>query len=200
MSYIMRIDVWAVHEVRAMKTKSGATIEDLYAIEGKAELIEGEIVRMSPTQKLPNYAAGEIFASLREHAKRTKSGHAATDNLGFVVDLPGRRSFSPDVAFYRGKLDMEFAEGGPAFAVEIRSAGDYGARAERLIAQKRADYFASGTLVLWDVDLLSDEVVRVYRSDNPNEPTVYGRGEVAEAEPAVLGWTMPLDELFPPED
>jgi len=27
-------------------------------------------------------------------------------------------------------------------------------------------------------------------------PTVYRRGQIAEAEPAVPGWTMPVDDLF----
>jgi hypothetical protein len=36
----------------------------------------------------------------------------------------------------------------------------------------------------------------VYRSDKPETATIYHRGEVAEAEPAVPGWTMPVDELF----
>ena len=38
------------------------------------------------------------------------------------------------------------------------------------MAQKRADYFAAGTLVVWDVDLLADDVVRVYRADAPDSP------------------------------
>ena len=64
------------------------------------------------------------------------------------------------------------------------------------MAAKRADYFAAGTRVVWDVDLLSDEVVRVYRSSDPSTPTLYHRGEYAEAEPAVPGWTMSVDDLF----
>jgi Uma2 family endonuclease len=64
------------------------------------------------------------------------------------------------------------------------------------MAEKRADYFAAGTLVVWDVDVLKDEVVRVYRSTDPNKPTVYHRGEEAEASPALPGWTMPVDDLF----
>jgi len=67
------------------------------------------------------------------------------------------------------------------------------------MAKKRADYFATGTLVVWDVDLLSDDVVRVYRASNPEKAVVYRRGEVAEAEPAVPGWTMAVDDLFPKE-
>ena len=58
------------------------------------------------------------------------------------------------------------------------------------------DYFAAGTLVVWDVDLLSDDLVRVHRAGE-KRPTIYGRGQVAEAEPAVPGWTMPVDNLFP---
>ena len=83
------------------------------------------------------------------------------------------------------------------FAVEVRSEGDYGPRAEKAMAAKRADYFAAGTLVVWDVDLLSDDVVRVYRAGDPERPTIYHRGETAEAEPAVPGWSMAVDDLFP---
>jgi Uma2 family endonuclease len=84
----------------------------------------------------------------------------------------------------------------PALAVEVRSNGDYGLRAERAMAAKRADYFAAGTRVVWDVDVLREELIRVYRADDPEQPTIYRRGEVAEAEPAVPGWRFPVDELF----
>ncbi|MBI2219316.1 MAG: Uma2 family endonuclease [Candidatus Rokubacteria bacterium] len=109
-----------------------------------------------------------------------------------------RESFSPDVAFYVGPdPGMRFFEGAPVFAAEVRSEGDYGPVAERAIAEKRRDYFAAGTTVVWDVDLLAVEVVRIYRATSPDTPTVYRRGEVAEAEPAVPGWRMPVDDLFP---
>ena len=91
---------------------------------------------------------------------------------------------------------MKFFQGAPVFAVEIRSENDYGPAAEREMAAKRADYFTAGTLVVWDVDLLGDDTVSVYRSSDPNTPTVYRRGQTAEAEPAVPEWTMPVDELF----
>jgi Uma2 family endonuclease len=65
------------------------------------------------------------------------------------------------------------------------------------MAAKRADYFAAGTLVVWDVDLLSDEIVRVYRASDPERVTIYRRDEIAEAEPAVPGWSMAVNHLFP---
>ena len=181
-----------------MSTQVKATLEDLYNVPEKAELVNGEIVVLAATGYLPGYAGGEIFASLREYAKVNKTGVAMPDNVGFAVHLPNRESFSPDAAFYIGRTaGMRFLEGAPAFAAEIRSENDYGAKAEREIAGKRADYFTAGTQVVWDVDLLSEDVVRVYRASDPATPKIYRKGEHAEAEPAVKGWTMPVDDLFP---
>jgi Uma2 family endonuclease len=180
-----------------MSTNVKATIDDLYRVSGKAEIVDGEIVTMSPTGAAPNYAASEIFVSLREHSRKTKRGRAINDNAAFRVELPNRESFSPDVAFYTGKwTGMKFFEGAPVFAVEVRSEGDYGPSAEVKMARKRADYFAAGTLVVWDVDLLGVDVVRAYRASEPNEPTIYRRGDVAEAEPAVPEWSMAVDDFF----
>jgi Uma2 family endonuclease len=140
-----------------MHTRTAASIEDLYQApdNGKAELVNGELVLMSPTGGEPGYVGDEIFASLREYARRTRAGRAVGDNKGFRVNLPHRLSFSPDAAFYTGPHPgMKCYEGAPVFAVEVRSEGDYGPPAEQAIAEKRADYFAAGTLVVWDVDLL----------------------------------------------
>ncbi len=182
-----------------MDAKSQITIEDLYHLpdNGKAEIVNGELVRMSPTGGAPGYAADEVFVALRNYSRLRKIGRAVADNKGFHVHLPNRESFSPDAAFYIGPdPKMKFFEGAPVFAVEVRSEQDYGPAAEEDIAKKRADYFAAGTLVVWDVDLLSPAVVKVYRATDPTNPGVYRRGEMAEAEPAVPGWTMPVDDLF----
>lgn len=181
-----------------MTTKTQATVEDLYRIRdhGKAEIVNGEVVLMNPTGGMPGRAGGAIYASLRS-VERKSGGRAYPDNVGFRVNLPNRKSFSPDAAFYTGAPPgMKFLEGAPAFAAEIRSENDYSREAEAEMTAKRADYFTAGTLVVWDVDLLSEDVVSVYRASDPNAPKVYRRGELAEAEPAVPGWRMSVDELF----
>ena len=181
-----------------METKDRVTIEDLYNMpdNGKAEILNGELVLMTPTGGKPGRAGGIIYATLLDYERRTKSGYAFPDNVGFVVDLPHRSSFSPDAAFYKGEVGMTFLKGAPVFAVEVRSENEYGEKAEEQIAKKRTDYFAAGTLVVWDVDLLAEDAVRVFRASDPDNATVYHRGEVAEAEPAVPGWTFRVDELF----
>lgn len=178
-------------------TKSFATIEDLYKIKQKAEIVNGEMVYMPPTGFEPGRAGGKIFASLLQEEKKIENAKVLPDNVGFTVNLPNRKSFSPDAAFHIGKsAGMKFVEGSPIFAVEVRSKNDYGEKAEKQMRQKRDDYFAAGTLVVWDVDLLSEDVVKVYRADDPDNPTIYQRGDIAEAELAVPNWRMPVDELF----
>src|SRR6058998_2728408 len=103
-----------------MKTKVEATIDDLYRVpdNAKAELVNGEIVFMPPTGFQPTRAGGRIYASLLAFEMQTKSGYALTDGIGFIVDLPNRKSFSPDASFYIGdvpvNMRMKFVEGAPA--------------------------------------------------------------------------------------
>jgi len=183
---------------RKRQPRRRANVDDLYDVREKAEVAAGELVVMEPTGFLPGVAAGEIFASLRSYARLTRAGYALPDNVAFLVNLPNRRSFSPDAAFYSGKpTGMKFLEGAPLFAAEVRSAKDYGPRAERAIAGKRREYFSAGTRVVWDVDLLGQDVVKVYRAGEPQHPTIYRRGDTAEAEPALPGWRLAVDDLFP---
>lgn len=174
-----------------------ATVEDLYRVDGKAELVDGRLVLMSPTGDAHGTAVGNIFFALKMYEREHGGGRAYGDNLGFLVDLPRRRSFSPDAAWHLGeRTGAKFLEGGPSLAVEVRSPEDYGPAAERRMAAKRADYFAAGTGVVWDVDVLREELIRAYRADAPDRPQVFRRGETADAEPAVPGWRFPVDELF----
>jgi Uma2 family endonuclease len=179
------------------KVATKATINDLYQTSEKAELIGGEVVKLLPTGMLPSRASFAIAMSLRQHESPERVGQAYSDNTGFIVSLPIRESFSPDASWYVGTFTgMKFLEGAPLFAAEVRSENDYGAKAEQDMAAKRKDYFAAGTQVVWDVDLLNPDVVKVYRTSSPEEPTLYKRSELAEAEPAVSGWQMSVDELF----
>jgi Uma2 family endonuclease len=187
---------WTGKETR-MITKPRATIEDLTRVDGKAELVNGEIVEMPPTGDEPSSAAGNVFVSLLIYGRTTSLGRAYTDNVGFLVDLPGRKSFSPDVAFFVGaRTGLKFLEGAPLFAVEVRSENDYGPQAELEMARKRADYFAAGTRIVWDVDLRSETPVRKYTSESQHVAAEFRRGETADAEPALPEWRFPIDELF----
>jgi Uma2 family endonuclease len=177
-----------------------ATLADLMRTEGRAELIGGRIVRYKATGHRPNQIAGEIYSQLKDHVRGLGVGSVYTDSMGFAVPelSSGRASFSPDASYYDGPPpidEMDFVSGPSTFAVEVRSKSNFGPAAEAAIVAKRGDYFEAGTKVVWDVDPIAG-VIHSYRADNPTRPTTFVAGQQANAEPAVPGWEVGVDELF----
>lgn len=173
-------------------------IEALALAPGKAEIVGGKIQHLMPTGGKPSYAALKIAASLLLYSETLPEGVAFGDNAGFLCDLPDRKSFSPDAAFYVGPpLEMGFLPIPPVFAAEVRSENDYGRAAEVAIAAKIADYLAAGTRCVWDVDLLNEEV-RKYTTANPTNAQIFRRGERADAGETVPDWSIAVDSLWPP--
>ena len=179
-----------------------ATFDDLMRTEGRAELIGGKIVKLTASGDAPSGIGFEIALSLRDYAKARGVGIARADGTGYALPSPlpvrGRESFQPDASYFTGARPvnkMRCFGDAPAFAVEVRSENDYGRAAERDMAEKQADYFAAGTLVVWDVDPMASTIA-VYRKETPEQPMIYRRGDIAEAEPAAPGWRMAVDGVF----
>lgn len=175
-----------------------AMIADLYRIKGRAELVDGKIVIYPPKGHASSVAKGNILYSLHDHARKTGEGEAYPGSLGYVIQrLPnGRESFCADTSYYRGPVPDDpwsFIYGPPTFAVEVRGEPDYGHVADKERADKREDYFQAGTLVVWDVDPLA-YTITCYRRHQP--VVTFQRGQTADAEPAVPGWRITVDEVF----
>jgi hypothetical protein len=181
-------------------TQFAATVDDLYRVDGKAELIAGRIVHLMATGRRPNVVASRIVSGLDDFAEAIGEGEAYTDNIGYVVPVlsSGRESFSPDASYFLGPFsenEMRLLDGAPVFAAEVRSENDYGAAAEASQAAKRRDYFEAGTAVVWDVDPINERILK-YTSAASDQPKLFIRGEHADAEPAVPGWKLSVDEVF----
>ena len=180
-----------------------ATLDDLLCVKGKAELVDGRIVQMMATGDFPGEVAFNVAIFLKEQAKRTGVGYARGDFVGYAVSKlsSGRQSFAPDASYFLGPLPenrMRFIQGPPRFAVEVRSENDYGPAAELQMRAKRADYFEAGTLVVWDVDPVAKRI-NSYRASNPEAPKIFVSGQFADAEPAVAGWHVNVDDVFKSE-
>ncbi len=172
-------------------------IQKLYQTEGEAEIVNGELTKFMSTGDEPSSAAFNIAVSLKLYQQKVRFGRAYTNNAGFLIDLPNRKSFSPDASFFIGeRRGMKFLQGAPIFAVEVRSEKDYGKKAEKEISEKRADYFAAGTEIVWDVDLLNNDVIKSFHRDHPDQPKIFRRGEIADVELALPNWNITVDELF----
>jgi hypothetical protein len=168
-------------------------LQDLYRFEGRAEVIAGEVVRLPLFGRKAARFVGRLARRLHEH--QAGQGEVGTATLVYAVpQLPsGRRSFSPIVSWFSGTAaeEMSFIEGAPEFAVELREGN------EQSMAAKRADYFQAGTAVVWEVDLLA-ETIHCYRRESPISQ-VFHRGDIADAEPAVRGWRLKVNDLFAEE-
>ena len=177
-----------------------ATLDDLLRFAGRAELVNGRLVELMGNGFLPGQFSNLIWLSLFEYAQH-RGGYATSDGVIFAIPpLPnGRETFLPDAAYYSGPLTdtMDVIRAAPTFAVEVRSKRDYGPAADRECALKRADYFAAGALVVWDVGPVAG-VISCYAAADPLASRRFGPGEVADAEPAVPGWRLVVDWLLRP--
>ena len=93
------------------------------------------------------------------------------------------------------QTSRRFPEGAPLCAVEVCSEYAYGPAAEREMAARHTDYFACGTLVVWNVDLLREDVITSYKASDLEHPVIFQHGDSADAEPAGPGWRMPVKDL-----
>jgi hypothetical protein len=83
-------------------TQTPATIDDLYKVEGKAELIGGRIVHYMASGYKPSRVALRIATRLDLFSTQTGVGVAFDDGIGFALDPPlssGRQSFSPAASY-----------------------------------------------------------------------------------------------------
>jgi Uma2 family endonuclease len=178
-----------------MLMKRHATFDDLEQVEGPAEIVNGEIRMLPPKDSHHTRAGMYIGSRLLEYEARTQLGWAFLTGANYPASLTHRMSFCPDVSFYE-PAEISKSEGALALVVEIRSAGDYGLGAERDMAAKRADYFAVGTKVVWDVDIRREGWIRSYRAEEPMSPLVFKRGDHAHAEPALVNWSVSVSGLL----
>ncbi|MFO0849336.1 MAG: Uma2 family endonuclease [Gemmataceae bacterium] len=81
------------------------------------------------------------------------------------------------------------ADFAPDLAVEILSADN----SRREMAQKRRDYFGSGTQVVWEIDP-DDRTVTVYT--DPTTHTILTAADTLTGDPVLPGFVLPLADLF----
>jgi Uma2 family endonuclease len=175
-----------------------ATIDDLANAPdfGRYELVGGRLVYSPPMGGRDGHVTGRLLGRLMNYEDE-QGGYALGSNLAFIVDLPHRRSFTPRAAFMFAVTTEEhdFLVGAPLFAVEVRGKDDYSPDGDAAYAAKRADYFAAGTQVVWDVNP-RERRIDSYRADAPDAPRRFMLDDIADAEPALPGWRVPVADLL----
>jgi Uma2 family endonuclease len=159
----------------------------------KYELVNGEL-QMSPAG---GHGHGDIIAWLSGrlvmHVRENKLGIVYDGQTGFWMKSGNLRS--PDISVVGKDRLKEFPKQrgflhiAPDLAVEVLSESDI----STTISEKAAEYFDSGTQLLWVVNPV-EKTVLVYHSATPD--TLLKSGDSLDGENVVPGFSMPIDELF----
>jgi Uma2 family endonuclease len=159
------------------------------------ELVDGEIVTMTPAFFRHGMIASRFDRALRDFAERTGAGEVVTAEAGFITRRNPDRVRAPDVAFVTAArlathgTDDRFFEGAPDLAIEVLSPGD---RAPE-VQSKIGEYLGAGARLVWVADPES-ATVTVYRLAGP--PSVLGERDVLEGDDLLPGFRLELARLF----
>jgi Uma2 family endonuclease len=157
------------------------------------ELVDGELVRMSPSFLPEARVVRTILLLLGMFVLQHRLGEVFGPDLGY--ELTPHRVRAPDVSFVSTEKlaaygnPQEFAKVVPDLAVEVISPEvKYG-----YLQRKIRDYFEAGVRLLWIVDP-EMHTVTVHRS--PVDLRVLTAADTVSGEDVIPGFSCPIAELF----
>ncbi|MGD0698133.1 MAG: Uma2 family endonuclease [Terriglobia bacterium] len=135
-----------------MATKTLLTVEDFIRLpesvgtrDVRYELVEGELITVSPGMLRHNLIRDRIFFLLMSFLQTHKIGTVVAEQAFHLV---GNTVRVPDVAFVSAARELPYdgvVEGAPDLAVEVVSPSN----TPRELDQRRSDYFAAGCKRIW---------------------------------------------------
>ncbi len=182
-----------------MATTKLMTVEELEREgppEGRWELIDGELVEMSPSGGDASFIGGWIHTLLSNHVVPRRLGRVYPADASFVL-FPGREIVrSPDVAFVRAERvpppeqHAGFLRLAPDLVVEVVSPYDRPGE----IAAKAAMWLEAGVRLVWVVD----PPTRTFAVHAPGRAVqVLTEGDELDGEDVVPGFRVAVADLFP---
>jgi len=173
------------------------TAEELFDLPDdgmRHELVEGELLTMTPAGAEHGRVALRVGARILAHVEEQGLGEAYAAETGFVVHRGPDTVRAPDVAFVAaerltGDRVRGFAELAPDLVVEVVSPSD---RATE-VASKAEMWLDAGVRLVWVVD----PQARLAAVHHPGGlVTVLREDGVLDGEDVLPGFTLPLESLF----
>ena len=175
----------------------GLSAEEFYEEyhDRRAELIEGEVIELSPAGGDHGLIAGELHTILGHYVRQNKLGRVCSAETGFVIKREPTTVRAPDIAFLsHERIGSERPKRGywpfaPDLAVEVVSPGDTAEEVEAKIK----DWFDGGTRQVWIV-YPSVQTVHVY--DSAERALILNAQSTLSGGEVVPGFKCLVAEIF----
>jgi Uma2 family endonuclease len=172
------------------------TAEELFKLGdiGPCELVEGELIMMSPTSGEHGEIVALITTALSNFARPNRLGHVLAGEAGTLIKRDPDTVRGVDVMFYAaGRLDSvdrrKYLPLPPDLAIEVVSPEDRWNDVEL----KVTEYLDAGVRLVWVVDPHT-RTVRVYKPGW--EMRRLAVGDTLDGGDVLPGFTMPVGDLF----
>ena len=161
---------------------------------GPCELIDGVIVRMSPTGEVHGYIESRLTFFLYRFNQDAQAGWILGGEVGIYIRHNPDRIRGADLAFWSKERlpdgpSTGFSKVAPDLVVEILSPNDRWVE----LRQKIDDYFSIDVGTLWIVDP-EEQAVFVYRS--ASQRIALRSGDTLAGTGPLTGFTLPVTDLF----
>lgn len=182
--------------VESAAAQSLATVEELAAMPDYAlyELVEGELVPMSPTGVAHARFEHRLSRLLGNYVAEQRLGEVMVGEIGMLIRRNPDTVRAADILFISHERFARASEGPyldvpPELIVEVLSPSE----SWTMVRRKLHDYFEMGVTVVAIADL-EQKVITLFRS--PTELTELGAHGAFTLPDILPGFTLPLEELF----
>ncbi len=178
------------------KEKARVTGEELFAMGdiGPCELVEGKIIKMSPTGEKHGIVEFNLGGELRTFVRQHKLGRVSGGETGIYIRRNPDTVRAADVVFISNERlakrgDSGFIDVAPDLVVEVMSPDDRWSE----VMKKLGEYFSIGVRLAWVVDP-DTESIYTYRS--LTDVRHFAKSDTLPGDDVLPGFSITVGEVF----